>query len=603
MPGGRTYVDNAYNRSAGRVGLPVGSAVISSRSSSRASSGFSTPPSSRTYVDNAYNRSAGRVGLPLGSSVISSSRRSDESSSTLRSSGQSFDTGTSGYSTSSQPLTYVDNSQNRRLGRVGMAVGTAVHSSKSFSNAETMGSTTSNSFTDSSFGEFGMQRKSSSVLSPGVKNKTTTPSPQRVYVDNSVNRRLGRVGMPLGSMVLSKSSGFTKSQTIDDPMRTIMNGRSFIESPISSSTPRRTQRIDPTSSAVKNLYESLCNNPEDDIDMDYMFKSVTENDRSVAIEQVIDKFAKVLEIAELRKESKQKEPQKTSKHVMEFTGTKIKFEDIELRKKIGGGSFGDVHVAKYLGSTIAVKKLRVQRVSKRRLQGFNDELHVLCSLKHPNIVKFIGACVVTPNLCICMEFMKTSLFEALFLESVEFSESGKLTIVTDLAVGLQYLHENKVVHCDVKSANVLLDFDTDNIEGTILAKLTDFGLSLMKNNSESSSSSMDMRSFVGTPRYSAPEVLRGEMLSLNHWKCADVYSLSVVMFETVCGDEAFCDLSAAQLAKHVGEKGTTPEIPDDIELNGDFEKQLQKCWSRKPNERPTAEDLSSFFKTSKQIYT
>ena len=59
----RTYVDNASNRSLGRVGLPVGSAVVSRGDDSSASS--------RNYVDNASNRSLGRVGMPVGSAVVS----------------------------------------------------------------------------------------------------------------------------------------------------------------------------------------------------------------------------------------------------------------------------------------------------------------------------------------------------------------------------------------------------------------------------------------------------------------------------------------------------------------------------------------------------
>ncbi len=61
-------------------------------------------------------------------------------------------------------------------------------------------------------------------------------------------------------------------------------------------------------------------------------------------------------------------------------------------KKIGHGGFGDVYFAKWQGTVVAVKKLRVQRVSKKRLKQFEDELYIFKKLDHPNIVKMIGAC-------------------------------------------------------------------------------------------------------------------------------------------------------------------------------------------------------------------
>ncbi|XP_053372625.1 uncharacterized protein LOC123559949 [Mercenaria mercenaria] len=93
----RTYVDNAYNRSVGRAGLPVGSAVISKNTVC----GMNT----KTYVDNAYNRQLGRVGMSHGSAVVS--KYSDGL-------------------TTSRTNHYVDNAYNRRHGRVGLPVGSAV---------------------------------------------------------------------------------------------------------------------------------------------------------------------------------------------------------------------------------------------------------------------------------------------------------------------------------------------------------------------------------------------------------------------------------------------------------------------------------------------
>ena len=96
------------NRRLGRVGMPLGSMVVSRGSSSYGSS-FSG--STRTYVDNAMNRRLGRVGMPLGSMVVSKGSSASSSSSSFY--GLSF----------SESERNVDNSMNRDLGREGMAVG------------------------------------------------------------------------------------------------------------------------------------------------------------------------------------------------------------------------------------------------------------------------------------------------------------------------------------------------------------------------------------------------------------------------------------------------------------------------------------------------
>ena len=116
----------------------------------------------------------------------------------------------------------------------------------------------------------------------------------------------------------------------------------------------------------------------------------------------------------------------TSKSVIsDYAGDRIDFQEIELGNQIGQGGFSDVYAATWKGTIVAIKKLRVQKVSKRRLQDFTDEVMKFCKLEHLNIVKFIGACVVTPNLAIVMEYMQSNLFDALHLDdTVDFSDEA-----------------------------------------------------------------------------------------------------------------------------------------------------------------------------------
>ena len=275
----------------------------------------------------------------------------------------------------------------------------------------------------------------------------------------------------------------------------------------------------------------------------------------------------------------------------DYDGEKINFQEIELGEKIGQGGFGDVYSATWRNINVAVKKLRVQRVSKRRLQEFTAEVLKFCQLDHPNIVKFIGACVVTPNLAIVMEYMQTNLFDALHLDdAVDFSDEARWSILRQTTFGLSYLHEKKMAHCDLKSQNVLLNDVTDE---NVVAKITDFGLSMVKNDAETSQSQgpEEMARNVGTPRYSAPEVLRGELLSVKAMMQADIYSLALIIYEVMIEGEPFYNMNYAQLRKQVGDGGRTPDIPDDVTLDGDLEKVMKACWHFDPHKRPDVEEV------------
>ena len=103
----------------------------------------------------------------------------------------------------------------------------------------------------------------------------------------------------------------------------------------------------------------------------------------------------------------------------------IPYENIQLGKQIGEGGFGVVYFAHLQGSVIAVKKLRVQRVSRSRLDAFTDEVKLLNKLDHPNIVKFIGACITTPNLAICLEYMDMTVYDAIHIKRIAFSSGEK----------------------------------------------------------------------------------------------------------------------------------------------------------------------------------
>lgn len=318
-----------------------------------------------------------------------------------------------------------------------------------------------------------------------------------------------------------------------------------------------------------------------------------------AIEKLIHLVNRLQFEREWREKAESKAVPKTSDTLLHYTGPTVEFSDLTLGKIIGRGSFGVVYHAKYKESIVAVKKLHVTRVSKRRQTEFSEEVNILSRLDHPFIVKFIGACTTTPNLCIVMEYMQMSLHEALHVDCADladFTDEDRLMMIMQTLSGMEYLHDKKLAHCDVKSRNILIDHDGEKFT---VAKLTDFGLSMMKNETEASlSSNHEMVRNIGTPRYSSPEILRGELMTLDQMKMSDMYSYALVVFEIVCEEEPFSNLNAAQLRTQVGEKNLYPQFPNDIYPDVDLMTQLLACWDREPTNRPTA---TSFLKVVNRL--
>ncbi len=140
-------------------------------------------------------------------------------------------------------------------------------------------------------------------------------------------------------------------------------------------------------------------------------------------------------------------------------GEVIDFSELSLGERLGGGGFGDVFVAIWKEKLqVAVKKLRVQRVSVSKKDQFQREVRLFSALSHPAIVEFYGVCPVSPNLAIVMEFMaKGSLHDVLHVEEWGLSKKQKAQMITDILSAIKYIHDvAQIAHRDIKSMNVLV---------------------------------------------------------------------------------------------------------------------------------------------------
>ncbi|XP_020086600.1 nodulation receptor kinase-like [Ananas comosus] len=196
---------------------------------------------------------------------------------------------------------------------------------------------------------------------------------------------------------------------------------------------------------------------------------------------------------------------------------------------IGEGGFGVV----YKGVLPHGQEVAVKVRSSSSTQGtreFNNELRILSTIQHDNLVPLLGYCCENDQQILVYPFMSNgSLQDRLYGEAAKrkvLDWPTRLSIALGAAKGLMYLHNfagRCIIHRDVKSSNILLDH-------SMIGKVTDFGFSKYAPQEGDSGASLEVR---GTAGYLDPEYYSTQQLSAK----SDVFSFGVVLLEIVTGRE------------------------------------------------------------------
>ncbi|XP_078284844.1 STE20-like serine/threonine-protein kinase [Rhinoraja longicauda] len=189
--------------------------------------------------------------------------------------------------------------------------------------------------------------------------------------------------------------------------------------------------------------------------------------------------------------------------------------------ELGDGAFGKVFKAlnKETGTVAAAKV--ISPLNEEELEDYMVEISILGSCDHPNIVKLLDSFYYDNSLWILTEFCAGGAIDAIMLELERgLTEPQIRVICRQMLEALDYLHTNQIIHRDLKAGNVLL-----TLEGDI--KLADFGVSA--NNTQTN---QRRTSFIGTPYWMAPEVIRCETTKdAPYDHKADIWSLGITLLE------------------------------------------------------------------------
>jgi mitogen-activated protein kinase kinase kinase 1 len=245
---------------------------------------------------------------------------------------------------------------------------------------------------------------------------------------------------------------------------------------------------------------------------------------------------------------------------------------------LGRGTFGTVYEG--VGSNgmfFAVKEVSLVeegKAGKQAIRQLEQEIALLSEIQHPNIVQYLGTERDDEKLYIFLELVSKGSLAHLY-EKYEFFYDQVRLYTKQILLGLKYLHDRKIIHRDIKCANILVD-----ASGTV--KLADFGMA-----KQTDKLGM-LKSFLGSAHWMAPEVVRGGAAGRSYNLKADIWSLGCTVLEMATGNPPYGEMESHVVLFRVG-SGEAPTIPE--ELDEDLKDFIRNCLEVNVANRPTCDLL------------
>nr|CAD1840297.1 unnamed protein product [Ananas comosus var. bracteatus] len=277
------------------------------------------------------------------------------------------------------------------------------------------------------------------------------------------------------------------------------------------------------------------------------------------------------------------DPRYPTETLKSYENWTIDLGKLNMGRPFAQGAFGKLYKGTYNGEDVAIKLLERPENDPERAQlmeqQFVQEVMMLATLKHPNIVRFIGACRKPMVWCIVTEYAKGGSVRQFLMKRQNRSVPLKLAVkqALDVARGMAYVHGLGFIHRDLKSDNLLIFADKS-------IKIADFGVARIEVQTEG------MTPETGTYRWMAPEMIQHRPYNQK----VDVYSFGIVLWELITGMLPFANMTAVQAAFAVVNKGARPIIPHDcLPALGEI---MTRCWDPNPDVRPPSPRLSGCLK-------
>ncbi|XP_026550605.1 STE20-like serine/threonine-protein kinase isoform X3 [Notechis scutatus] len=246
----------------------------------------------------------------------------------------------------------------------------------------------------------------------------------------------------------------------------------------------------------------------------------------------------------------------------------------EIIGELGDGAFGKVFKAQNKETNVLAAAKVIDTKSEEELEDYMVEIDILASCDHPNIVKLLDAFYYENNLWILIEFCAGGAVDAVMLELERPLTEPQIRVVCRQTLeALHYLHENKIIHRDLKAGNILFTLDGD-------IKLADFGVS-----AKNTRTIQRRDSFIGTPYWMAPEVVMCETSKDRPYDYkADVWSLGVTLIEMAEIEPPHHELNPMRVLLKIA-KSEPPSLAQPSKWSADFKDFLKKCLEKNVDAR------------------
>jgi serine/threonine protein kinase len=196
-----------------------------------------------------------------------------------------------------------------------------------------------------------------------------------------------------------------------------------------------------------------------------------------------------------------------------------------LTRLLGSGGFAEVYLGEHihLGTLAAIKVLSMQLVNAEEAERFRQEARTIAALVHPNIVRVFDFNVEQGVPYLVMDYAPDGSLRQNLPQGTPLPLATILPLVKQVASALQYAHDQRLVHRDVKPENMLLGRQKEVL-------LSDFGTAVVAQ----ATAQQSTQGIAGTAGYMAPEQLQGHARP-----ASDQYSLGIVLYEWLTGERPF----------------------------------------------------------------
>lgn len=244
-------------------------------------------------------------------------------------------------------------------------------------------------------------------------------------------------------------------------------------------------------------------------------------------------------------------------------------------REIGRGAFGIVYKAVIGDKVLAVKKLQKDKFSEQ----FLNEVSILSTLRHRNLMKLEGYCFHSQGTMLCYEYLSDgTLQDRLEDNHHKLSWNQRYNIILGICRGLHYLHDEcpdgvSIVHMDLKADNILIHID---VSGVLIPKIGDFGIAWpLDMNKQYAYTNNPLGNITVTP----PEYQNGGKITTG----VDIYSFGLIMLEMITGKPRTYSRKSSRYGRHIINQAKNqiklqdPKLFIDESMGNDYLQQIHEC--------------------------